>query len=64
VAGGELSLLLYRSDELIAATSHRGDDPLPAATIPDGFTHQPETLTQRRLGYILLGPEILDEFCL
>ena len=61
---GDLSLFLYRSDKLIAATRHRSDDPLLGATVIDGFTHQHETLTQRRLAYILLRPEILEEFCL
>jgi hypothetical protein len=64
VGGRDLSLFLYRSDKPIAATRHRGDDPLPAATVPDGLPYQPETLIQRRLAYILLRPEILEEFCL
>jgi hypothetical protein len=64
VARRALCLLLYRSDEAIAATGHRGDDPLPATTVPDSVTYQPETLTQCRLAYILLRPERLEDLCL
>jgi hypothetical protein len=64
MAGKGLNLFLYYGDEPIAATRHRFDDLLPAATVPNGFPHQPETLTQGRPARILLGPELRQEFFL
>jgi len=43
---------------------HRLDDPLLTATIPNGLAHEHETLTQDRLAYILLRPELLEELFL
>src|SRR5262249_43489803 len=64
LAGGRLCPFLYRRDEPIAAPTHRLDDPLLTATVPNGPAHEHETLTQDRLAHILLRPELLEEFFL